>query len=57
MFALTMVEDTTFSAITGLTLGGAITLSSVTFPAGLTIYGNFTLVTINSGTVLAYFAS
>jgi hypothetical protein len=51
--AITALEDvsvTTISATTGDNLGSAIT-----FPAGLTIYGEFTSVNISGGRVIAYY--
>lgn len=50
-FAITFVTDTVFTTLTGLS-GDAV--ASVTFPAGLTIYGNFTAITLASGSVVFY---
>jgi|TARA_B100001939_G_scaffold330890_1_gene328429 hypothetical protein len=55
------VSDQTFIAITALedasisaTASKGDSLSSVTIPKGLTIYGRFTSVTVSSGKILAY---
>lgn len=54
--AISMVEDTVFSAFTWAELDGD-TITSVTFPAGFTIYGQITAFTLTSGKVLAYKAA
>lgn len=51
--AITMVEDTIFSALTWPELDGD-TITGVTFSAGFTIYGQITAFTLTSGKVLAY---
>lgn len=54
--AITMVEDTVFSALTWPELDGD-TITGVTFSAGFTIYGQITAFTLTSGKVLAYKAA
>ena len=67
--AITFIEDTTFDA-DGLvwpelnikangTAEDNITAigTGITFPAGLTIYGQFTSISLNTGKVLAYLAA
>ena len=49
--AIGIVSDTIFTTLTGVT-GDALT--AVTFPAGMIIYGNFSAVTLTSGSVLLY---
>jgi len=61
--AITMLEDTTFTfltqtdaTITGTgtsTYGNSIANTDV-FPAGVTIYGNWSVVTVNAGLCIAY---
>ena len=61
--AITMLEDTTFTTltqsnakITGTdtsTHGNSVANTDV-FPAGVTIYGNWTAVTVNAGLCIAY---
>lgn len=50
-FAITMLADTVFATLTG-TSGDAVT--GATFPKGMTLYGNFTAVTLTSGSVVIY---
>lgn len=50
-FAVSCITATVFAVLTG-TSGDAIT--GVTFPAGFTIYGNFTAITLTSGSVVIY---
>ena len=50
-WAITMLADTTFSAIGGNFTG---TLSGVTIPAGITIFGEFEGYTVGTGKVIAY---
>ena len=54
--AITMVEDTVFSALTWPELDGD-TITGVTFSAGFTIYGQITAFELTSGKVLAYKAA
>ncbi len=51
-FAITPVTDVTFTTLTGMT-----GFSGVTYAAGVTIYGNFSAVTLASGTAVLYFAN
>ena len=53
IIAVTFVTDSTLTALTGLTYSGD-SLSGVTFPAGLTIYGNFSAITLATGSALIY---
>jgi len=57
--AILMTEDTTFSTLTwaelNTTTGDAMT--SYTFPAGITIYGQITKFQLMGGAVLAYHAA
>ena len=68
--AITFLEDTTFDAdglvwaelnknAAGTGAESNITAigTGITFPAGLTIYGQFTSIALNSGKVLAYLAA
>ena len=50
--AISMVED---SVISVTSYAGA-NLTSITFPAGFTLYGLFSAVTVSSGSVIAYIA-
>ena len=63
--AITMLEDTAFTALvqsdaavhlgtTAVTYGYTVD-SSNTFPSGVTIYGNWSSVTLNTGSIVAYF--
>lgn len=50
-FAFTVLSDAVFTTLTGMsgdTIGGA------TFPAGVTIFGNFTAITLASGSIIIY---
>ena len=49
-----MVEDTVFSTITGSNLTNTADLATITHLAGTGIGGNFTAVTVTSGTCIAY---
>jgi hypothetical protein len=51
-YAIQIVEDAAFSALTGFQLQG--TWTGVTFPAGQIIFGRFTAFTLSSGKVVAY---
>ena len=51
-YAIQIVEDAAFSALTGFQLQG--TWTGVTFPTGLIIYGRFTAFTLSAGKVIAY---
>jgi hypothetical protein len=48
--AITALEDASIST----TAVGGDSLSSVTIPKGLTIYGKITSITVSSGKILAY---
>ena len=60
--AIQMIEDTVFAALTpsdttngyGVGSYNGDTLGSVTLPAGMTIYGNWTAFTLASGKIIAY---
>lgn len=52
-YAIQILNDTVFSLLTdSLASGDAIT--SLTIPAGITLFGNFTAFTLTSGAVRAY---
>lgn len=51
-YAIQVIEDAAFSALTGFQLQG--TWTGVTFAAGTIIYGRFTAFTLSSGKVVAY---
>lgn len=48
--AISALEDASIS----VTAVGGDSLSSVTIPKGMTIYGKFTSITVSSGKILAY---
>jgi hypothetical protein len=51
--AITVLADATFSTLTGVSItGNAITGFAI--PAGITLLGRFTAVTLTSGKVIAY---
>ena len=61
--AITMLEDTTFTLLTqtdatitgtGTSTYGNSVIDSDVFPAGVTIYGNWSAVTVNAGLCIAY---
>jgi len=61
--AITMAEDTTFTTLTqtnakfmgtGTSTFGDSIGSGDTFPAGMTIYGKWSAVTVNSGSCVCY---
>ena len=53
--AITALEDTTFSLLTPEdTLYPDATALTQTVPAGVTIYGRWTAVTVSAGAVIAY---
>lgn len=52
VFAITMITDTVFSVLDGFSIYGSA--SGITFPAGLTIYGNFQDITLASGSAILY---
>lgn len=49
--AISVVSDCVFTTLTGNMTG---TITGVTFPAGFTLYGEFTAITLASGSVIAY---
>ena len=49
--AIYTLTDTVFTTLTGL---GGDSISGVTFPANRMFYGNFTAVTLASGSVILY---
>lgn len=51
-YAIQVIDDATFSALTGFQLQG--TWTGVAFPAGTIIYGRFTAFTLSAGKVVAY---
>jgi len=53
-WSIACLADTTFSAITGDYTG---TLTGVTIPAGMTLYGHFSAYTVGTGRVIAYKAA
>ena len=59
--AIQFVDDSTFTTLTpetsdfiGNTGGSGDSVTTDTFPAGMTIYGQWTAFTLASGTVIAY---
>lgn len=48
--AITIVSDAVFTALTGTITG----YGTITYPAGITLYGSFTSITLASGVVVAY---
>lgn len=50
--AITIITNAVFTTLTGSIAG----MDSTTFPAGVTLFGNFTTVTLASGKVIAYTA-
>ena len=52
--AITFTENTVFTTLTVSNWSGDST-GSETFPEGLTIYGNFTVIDLASGACIAYF--
>jgi hypothetical protein len=51
--AITMINDTTFSTLTDAGRDGS-TLTSVAIPKGITIFGEFTAITVSTGKCIAY---
>lgn len=54
--AITFIENTVFNTLTCGNWSGD-TFTGETFPEGLTIYGNFTVIDLTSGACIAYFAT
>ncbi len=50
--AMTVLEDATLSALTSPSITG--TLTGFALPAGITVYGSVTSVTLTSGKIIAY---
>lgn len=55
IFAVSFLEDSTLSKLTGLS-SSSDSISGVTFPKGLTIYGPFSAVTLATGKALLYYS-
>ena len=62
--AILVIEDavldasgTTWAELTDTGVGAKALKGGVTLPAGITIYGQFSKVTLDSGTVLCYHAA
>ena len=54
-FAITICENTVFATLTGtVILPTGSTLAACVFVAGTTIYGEFTVIDLASGAVIAY---
>jgi hypothetical protein len=51
--AFEVMEDTVFSVLTGMVMQGAA-IGTVTWKAGLIVFGNFTAITLTSGKVAIY---
>lgn len=51
---ITIIEDTTFTTLTDANRDGNTLTTSESFSAGITIYGNFTVIKLASGVVIAY---
>ena len=54
--AITFTENTVFTTLTVSNWSGDST-GSETFPEGLTIYGDFSVIDLTSGACIAYFAT
>ena len=52
--AITMINDTTFSTLTDAGRDGGTALTGVAIPKGITIFGEFTAITVNTGKCIAY---
>lgn len=53
--AITFLADSTFSTFTSSTItGDSVTSGPLTFPAGLTIFGRWSALTLASGAIIAY---
>jgi hypothetical protein len=51
--AITMISDTYFTTLTDAGRDGT-TLTGVTIPKGVTIFGEFTAITVDAGKCIAY---
>lgn len=54
--SITMIENTVFATLTCSNWSGDA-FTGETFPEGLTIYGNFSAITLTSGACIAYFST
>lgn len=52
--AIYMIENTTFTTLTDANRDGNTLTTSESFPAGSSIFGEFTEIKLNSGAVIAY---
>lgn len=52
--AITILESAAFTTLTDSTRDGTSSITGVTFSAGTTIYGNFTVIKLASGSAMAY---
>lgn len=52
-FAITALTAATVSALAGEKITGTA-ITTISIPAGVTIYGRFTSVTLSAGTAMAY---
>jgi hypothetical protein len=50
---ITITENATFTLLTDANRDGSA-VTGITFPAGITIYGNFTAITLAGGSCIAY---
>jgi len=55
--AITFTENTVFTTLTASNWSGDDFTTPEVFPEGLTIYGNFTVIDLESGACIAYFAT
>ena len=51
-----VINDVEFSALASTNLVDVESLENITIPAGVGIGGNFTLIEVTSGVVIAYYA-
>tara|TARA_R100001510_G_C7611322_1_gene174755 strand:- start:158 stop:463 length:306 start_codon:yes stop_codon:yes gene_type:complete len=54
--SITMIENTVFGTLTASNWSGGAPAAE-TFPEGLTIYGDFSAITLASGACIAYFST
>ncbi len=52
--SISIAEAAIFATLTDASQTVHDNLLSITFPAGLTLYGNFTSITLVSGAIIAY---
>ena len=55
--AITFTENTVFTTLTAGNWSGDTFTTPEVFPEGLTIYGNFSVIDLESGACIAYFAT